>query len=179
MISQMIATEALPRACQPPISRLIRTIRVRHASLQIILSQSLLGGGAPSGPKVSAPTSDQPAGLRSPLCTNGSLNIISLSLVVDEWLPRSATTSQHQWFVPFHPASPVVVHAGTYCENSPSLWPTISSVMVTWLYTLPLYTSKFMPTKLGSIVADRAWVRMGGVYLPGWGLTRGRLVFWS
>lgn len=52
----------------------------------------------------------------------------------------------------------------------------MSSVIVIGVYTLPLYTSKFMPTKLGRMVAERAWVRIGGVYLPGWGLTRGRLV---
>lgn len=63
----------------------------------------------------------------------------------------------------------------TYGENSPSLCPTISSMIVMGLYTLPLYTSKVSPTKLGRTVAERACVRMGGWYLPSWGRTSGRL----
>jgi hypothetical protein len=55
------------------------------------------------------------------------------------------------------------------------LCPTISSMMVTGLYTLPLYISNVRPTKLGRIVAERACVRMGGTYLPSWGRTSGSL----
>jgi hypothetical protein len=60
-------------------------------------------------------------------------------------------------------------------ENSPSLWPTISSLISTSWYTLPLYTWNLSPTKLGRIVAERACVRMGVGFLPGSGLTIGRL----
>lgn len=60
-------------------------------------------------------------------------------------------------------------------ENSPSLWPTISSLMSTSLYILPLCTWNRSPTKLGRIVAERACVRIGGVLFPGSGRTIGRL----
>ena len=63
----------------------------------------------------------------------------------------------------------------TYGENSPSLWPTICSVMVTSWYTLPLYTWNFSPTKLGRMVAERACVRIGGVFFPATGRVMGSL----
>lgn len=55
---------------------------------------------------------------------------------------------------------------GTYGENSPSLCPTISSVIATRVYSLPLCTSNRSPTKLGRIVAERACVRIGGTLSP-------------
>ena len=63
----------------------------------------------------------------------------------------------------------------TYGENSPSLCPTISSVILTSWYILPLYTWKIRPTKLGSMVAARAWVLIGGTRSPGFGRTMGSL----
>ncbi len=63
----------------------------------------------------------------------------------------------------------------THGENSPSLWPTMSSVMVTSLYTLPLYTWNLRPTKLGRMVAARACVLIGFIFSPGFGRVMGRL----
>lgn len=60
-------------------------------------------------------------------------------------------------------------------ENSPSLWPTISSFISTSWYTLPLYTWNRSPTKLGRIVAERACVRIGGAFFPASGRMIGRL----
>jgi len=54
-----------------------------------------------------------------------------------------------------------------YAENSPSLCPTISSVIATSLYIFPLCTWNTRPTKLGRMVADRAWVLIGGTFCPG------------
>lgn len=65
----------------------------------------------------------------------------------------------------------------THGENSPSLCPTISSVIVTSLYTFPLCTWNLSPTKLGRIVAPRACVLMGVVRSPVFGRTMGRLCF--
>jgi len=64
----------------------------------------------------------------------------------------------------------------TYGENSPSLCPTMSSVTVISWYIFPLYTRNLRPTKLGSIVAERAWVLMGITRSPGFGRTIGRLM---
>ena len=55
----------------------------------------------------------------------------------------------------------------THALNSPSFLPTISSVMSTSLYIFPLCTWKRNPTKLGRIVALRAWVLMGVGRWPG------------
>lgn len=61
----------------------------------------------------------------------------------------------------------------TYATYSPSLRPTISSVIWTSTYVLPLWTAKRRPTKLGRMVAARFWVRIGGVF-GGGGRVRGR-----
>jgi hypothetical protein len=70
------------------------------------------------------------------------------------------------------------------CENSPSLWPTMSCETVTGVYVFPLCTMKRSlrpiprqrayneeerkkgthPTKLGRIVHERAWVNMGTLF---------------
>lgn len=63
----------------------------------------------------------------------------------------------------------------THGENSPSLCPTISSVIVISLYIFPLCTWNLSPTKLGRIVAPRACVLIGGVRSPGLGVMMGRL----
>jgi hypothetical protein len=58
------------------------------------------------------------------------------------------------------------------------LCPTMSSVMVTRWYVLPLCTSKRRPTKLGRMVAARAFVRTGGTLSPcALGHVMGRLWF--
>jgi len=59
-------------------------------------------------------------------------------------------------------------------ENSPSLWPTMSSVISTSWYIFPLCTWNTNPTKLGNIVADRACVCIGGAFWPGGTRTIGR-----
>ena len=46
-------------------------------------------------------------------------------------------------------------------ENSPSLCPTVSSVAKKGMNFFPLCISNFIPTKLGVMVADRAYVLMG------------------
>src|SRR5690606_23652675 len=46
-------------------------------------------------------------------------------------------------------------------ENSPSLWPTMSSITWTRMKSLPLCTSKIRPTISGVIVDERAQVRIG------------------
>lgn len=50
----------------------------------------------------------------------------------------------------------------TYATYSPSLCPTISSVIATSTYDFPLCTAKRRPTKLGRMVAARFVVRIGG-----------------
>lgn len=45
--------------------------------------------------------------------------------------------------------------------NSPNFMPIMFSVMRTCLYVLPLCISNISPTKLGRIVHDRAFVRIG------------------
>lgn len=69
------------------------------------------------------------------------------------------------------------------CENSPSLWPTISCVTVTGMYSLPLWTWNLIlptqwsqydkldrriqsthPMKLGRIVQSRACVFIGTLF---------------
>jgi hypothetical protein len=62
----------------------------------------------------------------------------------------------------------------THGENSPSLCPTISSVTVNSWYTCPLCTWNLRPTKLGRIVAARAWVLIGGGFSPGLVRTMGK-----
>lgn len=61
----------------------------------------------------------------------------------------------------------------TYATYSPSLRPTISSVIWTSTYVLPLCTAKRRPTKFGRMVAARFVVRIGGVF-GGGGRVRGR-----
>lgn len=63
----------------------------------------------------------------------------------------------------------------THAANSPSLCPTISSVILTSSYFLPLCIWKIMPTKCGNIVALRACVRIGGWRSPGFVRVMGRL----
>ena len=46
-------------------------------------------------------------------------------------------------------------------ENSPSLWPTMSSVTKTSVKLRPLWTWNVWPTNSGTMVQDRAHVRMG------------------
>lgn len=61
----------------------------------------------------------------------------------------------------------------TYGTYSPNFLPTISSVITTSWYVLPLCTANFSPTKLGRIVAARFCVLIGGVF-GGGGICRGR-----
>ena len=58
-------------------------------------------------------------------------------------------------------------HSRTYAANSPSLCPTISSVIVMSVQVLPLCTWNFSPTKFGNIVADLACVLIGTIFWPG------------
>jgi hypothetical protein len=52
----------------------------------------------------------------------------------------------------------------------------MSSVIVNSWYVFPLWTWNFNPTKLGRIVAARAWVRTGGTLSLGLTLGMGNLV---
>jgi hypothetical protein len=61
----------------------------------------------------------------------------------------------------------------TYGTYSPSLFPTISSVIKISWYVFPLCTENRRPTKLGRIVAARFCVLIGGVP-GGGGSVRGR-----
>jgi hypothetical protein len=64
--------------------------------------------------------------------------------------------------------------ARTYATDSPSFRPTICSVIRTSWYILPLCTAKRMPTKLGSMVAPRFYMRIRGVFGGrGWVRRRG------
>jgi hypothetical protein len=63
----------------------------------------------------------------------------------------------------------------TYGANSPSLCPTMSSVIVISSYFLPLCTWNFRPTKFGRIVAERACVLIGACRSPAFARTMGRL----
>src|SRR5438552_13014076 len=47
------------------------------------------------------------------------------------------------------------------CENSPSLWPTMFSVMYTGMCCLPLCTAIVSPTKSGRMVERRDHVLIG------------------
>ena len=55
------------------------------------------------------------------------------------------------------PLCPLNVRVGA---NSPSLWPTMSSVTYSFMKTLPLWMAKFLPMNSGTIVQARAHVLM-------------------
>ena len=92
-----------------------------------------------------------------------------LRLLVTESLSRPATWSASPSSKP-----KIGTQSRAYGENSPSLWPTMSSVTRNSWYILPLCTWNFRPTKFGSMVADRACVLIGGTCSPGLGRTIGR-----
>ena len=94
-----------------------------------------------------------------------------LCLLVGEAFPGPKMHPSVKWTL----FSSIVICIPTYAENSPNLWPTISSVILTSLYIFPLWTWNTRPTKLGRMVALRACVLIGGVLSPAFGRMIGRL----
>jgi hypothetical protein len=73
------------------------------------------------------------------------------------------------------PTLPYTAFVKTYGANSPSLCPTMSSVIVISSYFLPLCTWNFRPTKFGRMVAERACVLIGACRSPAFARAMGRL----
>ena len=63
----------------------------------------------------------------------------------------------------------------TYGANSPSLCPTMSSVIVISSYFFPLWIWNLRPTKFGKMVAERACVLIGACFSPAFARAMGRL----
>jgi hypothetical protein len=86
-------------------------------------------------------------------------------LPIEIRIPHSAIRNYFLFaaFSAFVPGCPLNTRVG---ENSPSLWPTIFSVINTGMCRLPLWTPNVRPTISGDIVERRDHVRIAGGFAP-------------